>query len=50
MRYTHLHVDANGDSRFADAQLPMNEDTSGPGVAELVSSDLRVGALRFLQQ
>ncbi len=49
MRYTHLYVDDNGDSRFADAQLPMNDDTSGPGVAELVSGDQRVGTLRFLQ-
>ena len=49
MRYTHLYADANGDSRFADAQLPMGEDSSGPGVAELVSGDQRVGTLRFLQ-
>jgi hypothetical protein len=49
MRYTHLYVDENGDSRFEDAQLPMNEDTSGPGAAELVSADQRVGTLRFLQ-
>jgi hypothetical protein len=49
VRYTHLYVDANGDSRFADARLPMDEDTSGPGVAELVSGDQAVGTLRFLQ-
>jgi hypothetical protein len=49
VRYTHLYVDANGDSRFEDGQLPMDEDTSGPGVAELVSRDQPVGALRFLQ-
>jgi hypothetical protein len=48
MRYTHIYVDANGDSRFADAQLPMNEDTGGPGVAELVSADQPVGSLRYL--
>lgn len=49
MRYTHLYVDTNGDSRFEDARLPMDEDASGPGVAELVSGDQLVGALRFLR-
>jgi len=48
MRYTHLYVDGNGDSRFEDAQLPLSADGSGPGVAELVSSDQRVEGLRFL--
>ncbi len=49
MRYTHLYVDGNGNSRFADDQLPMSEDDSGPGVAELLSGDQHVEGLRFLQ-
>jgi hypothetical protein len=49
MRYTRLYVDANGDSRFEDGRLPMSEDDSGPGVAELVSGDQPVGTLRFLR-
>ena len=48
MRYTHLYADANGHSRFEDARLPMDEDASGPGVAELVSGDQAVAGLRFL--
>ena len=49
MRYTHLYVDENGDSRFEDALLEMESDESAPGVLELVSADQPVGTLRFLQ-
>lgn len=49
MRYTHLYVDDNGDSRFGDSALPMNEDESVPGVIELFTGDQAVAGLRFLQ-
>jgi len=49
MRYTHLYVDDNGDSRFADERLPMDTDESVPGVVELLTGDQPVSGLRFLQ-